>query len=73
MKFSAENFFSKCEQIRSFRQSCSYFLKKSLTGNFIFVLIFGFVEWLLWEIGKIYKNEFLTRFYCSNSFESFRR
>ena len=30
MKFSIKDFFSKCEQIRSFLQILSYLLKKSL-------------------------------------------
>ena len=35
-KFSMKDFFSKCDQIRSFLRSCSHFLKKSLTENFSF-------------------------------------
>ena len=37
MKFSVEDFFSKCDQIRSFLQIGSYLLKKSLMENFIFL------------------------------------
>ena len=37
MKFSVKDFFSKCEQIRSFLRICSHLLKKFLTENFIFV------------------------------------
>ena len=36
MKFSIKNFFSKCDQIRSFLRNWSYLLKKSLMENFIF-------------------------------------
>ena len=36
MKFSIEDFFSKCDRIRSFLQIWSYLLKKSLMENFIF-------------------------------------
>ena len=36
MKFSINNFLSKCDQIRSFLGICSYLLKKSLMENFIF-------------------------------------
>ena len=36
MKFSMRNFFSKCEQIRSFLRIWSNILKKSLMENFIF-------------------------------------
>ena len=36
MKFSIKDFFSKCDQIRSFLRIWSHLLKKSLMGNFIF-------------------------------------
>ena len=36
MKFSIKNFFSKCDQIRSFLRIWSHLLKKSLMENFIF-------------------------------------
>ena len=39
MKFSIKDFFSKCDQIRSFRWIWSHFLKKSLTENFIFCAV----------------------------------
>ena len=32
-----KDFFSKCDQIRSFLRICSYLLKKSLMKNFVFV------------------------------------
>ena len=35
MKISIKDFFSKCDQIRSFLRSWSHLLKKSLTENFI--------------------------------------
>ena len=37
MKFSIKDFFSKCEQIRSFLQIWSHLLKKSLMENFAFL------------------------------------
>ena len=37
MKFSIEEFFSKCDQIRSFLRIWSHLLKKSLMENFIFL------------------------------------
>ena len=37
MKFSIKDFFSKCDQIRSFMRILSHLLKKSLMENFIFV------------------------------------
>ena len=36
MKFSIKDFFSKCEQIRSFLRIWSHLLKKSIMENFIF-------------------------------------
>ena len=35
MKFSIKDFFSKCDQIRSFLRIWSHLLKKSLIENFI--------------------------------------
>ena len=35
MKFAIKDFFSKCDQIRSFLRICSHLLKKSLTESFI--------------------------------------
>ena len=37
MKFSIEEFCSKCDQIRSSRRISSHLLKKPLAENFIFV------------------------------------
>ena len=37
MKFSITDFFSKCDQIRSFLRIWSLLLKKSLMKNFIFL------------------------------------
>ena len=37
MKFSSNDFFGKCDQIRSFLQICSHLLKKSLLENFTFL------------------------------------
>ena len=39
MKFSIKDFFSKCDQIRSFLRIWSHSLKKSLMGNFIFCAV----------------------------------
>ena len=36
MKFSIKDFFSKCDQVRSFRRIWSHLPKKSLIENFIF-------------------------------------
>ena len=37
MKFSIKDFFSKCDQIRSFLRIWSHLLKKSFMENFIFL------------------------------------
>ena len=39
MKFSIKDFFSKCDQIRSFLRILSQLLKKSLVENFIFCTV----------------------------------
>ena len=39
MKFSINNFFSKCDQIHSFQQFWSHLLKKYLMENFIFCAV----------------------------------
>ena len=39
MKFSIEDFFSKCDQIRSFLRIWSHLPKKSLMENFIFCVV----------------------------------
>ena len=36
IKFSVKNFFSKCEEIRSFLRIFSHLLKRSPTGNLLF-------------------------------------
>ena len=40
MKFSIKDFFSKCDQIRSFLRIWSHLLKKSLMENFIFCVVY---------------------------------
>ena len=42
MKLSVKDFFSKYEQIRSFKRIRSHLLKKSLTENFIFCALENF-------------------------------
>ena len=39
MKFLNKDFFSKCDQIRSFQRIWSHLLKKSLLENFIFCAV----------------------------------
>ena len=40
MKFSIKDFFSKCDQIRSFLRIWSHLLKKSFMENFTFNAVF---------------------------------
>ena len=55
MKFSIKDYFSKCDQIRSFLRIWSHLLKKSLMENFIFV------QW------DIFLNTYLIRTIAENS------
>ena len=41
MKFSIKDFFSKCDQIRSFLRIWSHLLRKSFMENFIFCGVYG--------------------------------
>ena len=47
MKFSIKDFFSKCDQIRSFLGIWSYLVKKSLMKNVIFFVVFSENSYLL--------------------------
>ena len=44
MKFSIKDFFSKCDQIRSFMQIWSHLLKKSLMETFIFCAVNAIIK-----------------------------
>ena len=62
MKFSIKDFFSKCDQIRSFQRIWSPLLKKSLMENFIFCAVILFSpNFLVWK--------FRGRAQISQSFE----
>ena len=41
MKFSIQDFFSKCDQVRRNLQIWTHLLKKSLMENFIFCAVFS--------------------------------
>ena len=58
MKFSVKDFFSKCDQIRSFLPIWSHLLKKSLIKNFIFCVVHGLFV-LKMEISKM---KYMTTF-----------
>ena len=57
MKFSIEDFFSKCDQIRRKLRIWSHLLKKWLIGNFIFCTVNKFQ---LWRHEIIKKNNQIT-------------
>ena len=40
MKLSITDFFSKCDQIRSFQRIWSHLLKKSVIENFVFSVVY---------------------------------
>ena len=65
MKFSIEDFFSKCDQIRTKLPIWSHLLKKSLTENFIFCAVLWFPE-LFGKVPlinvKFFQLDFLTGF-----------
>ena len=68
MKFSINDFFSKCDQIHSFLRIWSHLLKKFLTENFIFVQ-YLFSDWIRkyqskWSYGIVLAQSVFT---CSNS------
>ena len=44
MKFSIKDFFSKCDQIRSFMRIWSQLLEKFLMENFVFSAVFSFIN-----------------------------
>ena len=44
MKFSSQDFFSKCDQIRSFLRIWSHLLKKPLIKNFIFCAVYSVAQ-----------------------------
>ena len=44
MKFAIKDFFSKCDQIRSFLRICSHLLKKSLMENFTFRAVYKAIQ-----------------------------
>ena len=72
IKLSIKDFFSKCDQIRRILRICSYLLKKSLLGNFIFCAVISFVELRkrLWGEHKITYSWFSVFLTAKNSFQN---
>ena len=74
LKFSIKDFFSKCDQIRSFQQIWSHLLKKSLMENSIFlcsVIEATIVSNIIWASElrvsqyKAFKNDRLIKYTLS--------
>ena len=57
MKFSIKDFFSKCDQIRSFLRIWSHLLKKPLMENFIFCA----VKELFYSVTNLIETEIITQ------------
>ena len=53
MKFSIQDFFSKCDQIRSFLRIWSHLRKESLMENFIFSALGALIRWLFSQRSSI--------------------
>ena len=62
MKFSIKDFFSKCDQIRSFLRIWSHLLKKPLMENFIFCAV--------WKVKSVYIVYHIAKCDCSNLFRT---
>ena len=54
MKFSVKDFFSKCDQMRSFLRIWSLLLKKSLMENFIFCAVLAILDPPLCALSFLY-------------------
>ena len=57
--FSIEDFFSKCDQVRSFLWIWSHLLKRSLMENFIFCAVLVVTLWkcqycVIWTLKKVF-------------------
>ena len=70
MKFSINNFFSKCDKICSFLRICSHLLKKSLKENFIFCAMILLVLKKAVTNSSLFKNllPYFPLFYPTVSF-----
>ena len=63
MKLSIKDFFSKCDQIRSFLRIWSHLLKKSLMENFIFCAVTTEAHWLKWNGAQVVRYDKTSRIY----------
>ena len=68
MKFSIKDFFSKCDQIRSFLRIWTHLLKKSLIENFIFCAVQNSSKWEYPGFLYLLRNVFKERNWRGKSF-----
>ena len=69
IKFSVKDFFSKCDQIRSYLRIWSHLLKKSLNGKHHFLCSVWCDTRVLWNKGLFHScinalTHFMVAFYC---------
>ena len=69
MKFPIKEFFSKCDEIRSFQQIWSHLLKKSLMENFIFCAVIVAQNWNLGDWFLV-RYQYILVFGNVNTFSS---
>ena len=68
MQFSIRDFFSKCDQIRSFLRIWKHLLKKSLMENFIFCVVHNSSQWEYPGFLYLLQNVFKERNWRGKSF-----
>ena len=68
MQFSIRDFFSKCDQIRSFLRIWTHLLKKSLMENFIFCVVHNSSQWEHPGFLYLLQNVFKERNWHGKSF-----
>ena len=68
MKFSIKDFFSKCDQIRSFQRIWSHLLKKCLMENFNFCAMSFFGKYCIYLSRTTPCPLFLQSYFCIDIF-----
>ena len=69
LKFSIKDFFSKCDQIRSFLRIWLHLLKKSFMENLIFYVVYDeYIETIFWNISpRFHRLITLYNFFITKS------
>ena len=70
MKFSTNDFFNKCDQIRSFLRIWSHLLRKSLLENFIFCAVYIAASFIYSQFELKYVLQRCNSFCLFNPFAS---